>query len=135
MIDSLKTFLHNQFILKDLDKLKHFLSLERARTHNGIFFSQINYTLLLLEDTGFLGCIPATLPMDPKARLGSFEGELLDDTSLCRRLVGRLLYLTISPPDITFAVYKLSQFVSQPRQPHLDAVHRLLQYVKATPGQ
>ena len=55
--------------------------------------------------------------------------------SLYRRLVGRLLYLTISRPDITFAVHKLSQFVSQPRSTHLSAVHHLLRYLKGHPGQ
>lgn len=80
----------------------------------------------LIEDIGILAHKPALLPMDPKAKLSSFEGELLEDASLYHRLVGRLLYLTISRPNITFAIHKLSQFVSQPRQPHLDAVHYLL---------
>ena len=52
-----------------------------------------------------------------------------------RRLIGRLLYFTVSRPDITFTVHKLSQFVSQPRQPHLDAAHHLLQYLKSSLGQ
>ncbi|XP_022887164.1 uncharacterized protein LOC111403045 [Olea europaea var. sylvestris] len=135
IIDSLKGFLHSQFKLKDLGVLKYFLGLEIARSHNGIFLSQRNYTLQLLEDAGFLGCKPANLPMNPKARLNSFEGKLIDDSSQYRRLVGRLLYLTISRPDITFVVHKLSQFVSQPRQLHLDVVYHLLRYLKAAPGQ
>lgn len=75
------------------------------------------------------------MPMDSKARLSSFEGELLEDSSMYRRLISRLLYLTVSRPHITFAIYKLSQFVSQPRKPHLTAVHHLLQYIKANLGQ
>lgn len=134
-IDFLMVFLHNQFKLKDLGKLKYFLGLEIGRSQKGIFLSQCHYTLQLLEDTGFWGCKPALLPMDPKAKLNSFDGEALEDASLYRRLVGRLLYLTISRLDITFAIHKLSQFISQPRQPHLDVVHHLLRYLKAAPGQ
>lgn len=126
IIENLKTFLHSQFKLKDLGNLKYFLDLEIARTRNEIFFSQRNYTLQLLEDAGFLGCKPDVLPMDPKIRLSSFEGKLLDDFSMYRRLIGCLLYLTISRPEKTFAVHKLSQFIFQPRQPHLNAAHHLL---------
>lgn len=82
-----------------------------------------------------MGCKLAQLPMDPKARLSSFEGTLLDDASLYRKLVGRLLYLTVTWLDIMFVVHKLSQFIAQPRQPHLDAVHHLLKYLKKAPGQ
>lgn len=71
----------------------------------------------LLENIGFLACKPLHLPMDPKVRLSSFEGDLLSDVdaSSYRRLIGALLYLTISRPDIIFAVHNLSQFVSQLR--------------------
>ncbi|XP_072950413.1 uncharacterized protein [Typha angustifolia] len=134
-ITSLKEFLNTHFKFKDLGKLKYFLGLEIARSAKGIFLSQRHYTLQLLEDTSFLASKPATLPMDPKLKLSSFEGDLLEDASLYRRLVGKLLYLTISRPDITFVVHKLSQFVSKPRQQHLVAIHHLLRYLKATPGQ
>ncbi|XP_052202137.1 retrovirus-related Pol polyprotein from transposon RE1 isoform X2 [Diospyros lotus] len=73
--------------------------------------------------------------MLPNTRLCSFEGDLLPDPSVYRRLIGRLLYLTVSRPDITFTIHKLSQFISQPRQPHLDAAHHLLRYLKTAPGQ
>lgn len=91
----------------------------------GNFFSQRHYTLQLLQDAGFLAYKPALLPMDPMTLLCSFEGKLLADASLYRRLIGPLLYLTISVFDITFAVHKLSQFISQSKQPHLNDVHRL----------
>ncbi|XP_022861718.1 uncharacterized protein LOC111382079 [Olea europaea var. sylvestris] len=134
-ITSFKSLLHSQFKLKDLGNLKYFLGLEITRSKKGIFFITKKYALQLLEDSGFLACKPAMLLMDPKLKLSSLEGDLVLDTSMYRKLIGRLLYLTISRPDITYAVHKLSQFVSWPRKPHLDVAHHLLQYIKASPGQ
>jgi hypothetical protein len=73
--------------------------------------------------------------MDPGILLNDKDGALLEDITEYRRLVGRLIYLTISRPDIAYAVNKLSQYVSKPRVPHLQAAHHLLRYLKATTGQ
>jgi len=73
--------------------------------------------------------------MYPNLKLSMLNGELLTDPSMYRRLLGHLMYLTISRPDITFVVNKLSQYMQNPRTPHLDVVHHLLQYIKGTPGQ
>lgn len=114
-IDVLKTHFHTTFKLKDLSSLKYFLGLKLARSSAGIFMSQRKYTIQLLEDTDFLACKPTNLPMDPHLKLSAFDGFLLVDPSVYKCLIGHLLYLTVSRPDITFAVHKLSQFVSQPR--------------------
>ncbi|XP_031249394.1 uncharacterized protein LOC116107227 [Pistacia vera] len=123
------------FKLKDLGGLKYFLGLEIAQSKQGIALSQRHYTLQLLEDSGYLACKPTVVPMDPKLRLTATEGELLSDITHYRRLVGKLLYLTLSRPDITFAVHKLTQFLAQPHLPHLKAMHHLLRYLKNSPGQ
>lgn len=73
--------------------------------------------------------------MDPGQHFTSIDGELLPDPSAYRRLLGRLLYVSISQPDICFVVKKLSQLMSQPRMPHLQDAHYILRYLKATPGQ
>ncbi|XP_022873700.1 uncharacterized protein LOC111392570 [Olea europaea var. sylvestris] len=86
-IESLKTFLHTQFKLKDPGQLKYFLGLEITRSQKSIFLSQHHYSFQLLEDAGFLACKPAALPIDPKVCLSLFEGELLADASLHRRLL------------------------------------------------
>lgn len=72
----------------------------------------------------------ASLPMDPALRLRAVTSSLLSDPSIYRRLIGRLLYLNVSRPDISFAVHKLSQFVSHPRKIHLIDVYTVLRYLK-----
>ncbi|XP_024029987.1 uncharacterized protein LOC112094104 [Morus notabilis] len=135
VIDGLKQFLHGQFKFKDLGHLKFFLGLEIARSSAGLVLSQRYYALQLLEDSGYLACKPAAEPMDAKIQLCADEGSPLSDASQYRRWIGRLLYLTITCPDITFVVHKLSQFLTKPREPYLQAVHHLLRYIKASPGQ
>ncbi|XP_019095607.1 PREDICTED: uncharacterized protein LOC109130480 [Camelina sativa] len=73
--------------------------------------------------------------MDPSDVLNGETGTLLANVEQYRRLVGKLMYLTFTRPDITFAVHKLCQFTSAPRQPHLNAVYKVLHYLKGTVGQ
>ena len=66
--------------------------------------------------------------MEINLKLTSDEGGPLTDPTLYRRLIGKLLYLTITQPDITYVVNQLSQFLSAPRIPHFKAAMRVLQY-------
>ena len=134
-IEVLKKYLHTCFKLKHLGTLKYFLGLELARSSDGPFLSQRQYTLQLLEDTSFLALKPSLLPMDPNLKLQCDSGEVLSDPSAYKCLIGRLLYLPVSRHDITFAIHKLSQYVAQSRQTHLLVVQTLLRYLKGCPNQ
>jgi Reverse transcriptase (RNA-dependent DNA polymerase) len=134
-ISAVKAFIQSQFKTKDLGTLKYFLGIEVARSRKGIFLSQRKYTIDILKETGLLGAKPADFPMDQNLKLNSEDGHLLNNPSPYRRLVGRLIYLTITRPEITYAVNMLSQFMHNPRQPHMDAATRVLRYLKSSPGK
>eukprot|EP00257_Ricinus_communis_P023387 XP_015583359.1 uncharacterized protein LOC107262389 [Ricinus communis] len=70
--------------------------------------------------------------MEKNLKLTREDGVLISNPTLYHRLVGSLIYLTITRPDISFAVQVVSQFVSQPRRHHLSTVHRILRYFKGT---
>ena len=89
----------------------------------------------ILTDTGMLDCKPVDTPMDPNVKLVPSQGELLRDLGRYRRLVGKLNYLPITRPDISFPVSVVSQFLQSPCGSHWDVVVRILSYIKGTPGQ
>ncbi|KAL4324423.1 hypothetical protein GQ457_11G022250 [Hibiscus cannabinus] len=134
-ITDIKEYLDNAFKIKDLGKLNFFLGFEIARSSVGINLCQRKYTLDLLNDSGFIDSKPAPTPIVPNKHLSKQDGIPLDDVTGYRILVGKLLYLTNSRPDISFAVQQLSQFISAPTDLHLKALHRVLRYLKGTPGQ
>jgi hypothetical protein len=127
--------LGDHFKLKDLGNLKYFLGIEVARSKKCIFLSQRKYALEVLEDTGFLNAKPNTFPIEQNLALSKHDGDLIADSSSYRRLVGKLIYLTITKPDLAYAVQVLSQFMDKPRTSHLDAAHRVLWYIKQSSGQ
>ena len=97
-----------------------------ARSDKGISIGQRKYALEVLKEAGMTTCKPSKVPMEQNLKLSKFHGKLLSDPRMYRRLVVRLLYLTITRPDIGYAWNKLSQFVSKPKKPHLDATYKVL---------
>ncbi|KAL5562933.1 hypothetical protein UlMin_032680 [Ulmus minor] len=124
-----------QLKLKDLGKLKYFLGIEVSQSKKGIVLSQRKYVLEILEDTGYLSAKPVNSPMEQNLSLNKDKGEFISDPTSYRSLVGRLIYLTITRPDLVYVVHLLSQHMDKPRHPHLEAAQRVLQYVKYTLGQ
>ncbi|XP_024171978.1 uncharacterized mitochondrial protein AtMg00810-like [Rosa chinensis] len=133
-IAALKNFLHSHFRIKDLGDLKHFLGIEVSTSSNGIFISQRKYALEIVKDAGLIGAAPTDSPMERDLKL-SDKSDLLKDPARYRRLVGRLIYLTVSRPDFTYSVHVLSRFMHQPRKLHMEAALRVVRYIKKAPGQ
>ncbi|KAG7536929.1 GAG-pre-integrase domain [Arabidopsis suecica] len=137
-IQDTKDFLKSTFDIKDLGELKYFLGIEVCRSKEGLFLSQRKYTLDLLSQVGKLGAKPAKTPLedDYKAsRKGELDNKPFEDVTQYRRLVGKLIYLTITRPDICFAVNVVSQHMQAPTLHHWNMVNRILKYLKGAPGQ
>uniref|UniRef100_A0A2N9EKK0 Integrase catalytic domain-containing protein n=1 Tax=Fagus sylvatica TaxID=28930 RepID=A0A2N9EKK0_FAGSY len=134
-IQILINHLSSSFLTKDLGKLRYFLGIEVTRSKAGISLSQRKYTLDILQDTSYLGSKPVATPMEPNLKLMPDKGDFVDDPDTYRRLVGKLIYLTITWPDISYAVSIVSQFMTNPRVPHMNAVIRILKYLKNAPGR
>ncbi|XP_024190621.1 uncharacterized mitochondrial protein AtMg00810-like [Rosa chinensis] len=130
-----KQFLSSHFKLKDMGQLKYFLGIEVARSKQGIALCQRKYALEILEDTGFLGAKSSRFPVNQSISLTQTNGDLLDDPSQYCRLVGRLIYLTITRLDLVYVIHLLSQFMDKPKKPHLEAAHKVLRYIKQAPEQ
>ena len=120
-IKRLKENMSKEFEVKDLGQLKYFLGIEIARSPKGIVLSQRKYVLDLLCETGMLGCRPASTPIDANHKLSAESGDPLNKERY-QRLVGRLIYLCHTRPDISYAVSVVSRYMHDPRSGHLDAV-------------
>ncbi|CAL9014541.1 unnamed protein product [Prunus brigantina] len=103
-ISQLQDYLATEFEMKDLGGLKYFLGIEVARSQQGIFLSQRKYVLDLLTDTGMLDCKPADTPIVQNHHLGEYPDQVPTNKERYQRLVGRLIYLSHTRPDIAYAV-------------------------------
>jgi len=100
-----------------------------------LFLTQRKYALEIIDECGLLGAKPASVPMEENHKLALADGKFLEDPTRYRRLLGCLIYLTITRPDITYAFHILLQFMQAPREEHMETARRVVQYLKGTPGQ
>ncbi|XP_020970300.1 uncharacterized protein LOC110268460 [Arachis ipaensis] len=133
-IQAVKIFLDDKFKIKDFGLLKFFIGMEVARSNAGIALYQRKYALDLITDCGLLGAKPASTPMEYTTSLSKASGSPLPDATIYRRLVGRLLYLTNTRPDLSYSVGCLSQFMDSPTDAHLKAAYRIIRYLKQSPA-
>ncbi|GAV89144.1 hypothetical protein CFOL_v3_32563, partial [Cephalotus follicularis] len=122
--------------------------IEVARSSLGLVLNQRKYALELISEAGLSGGKPTGTPIEQNAKLTTIEYDAgtsdskkaaendpkIDDVAGYQRLVGRLIYLTITRPDISYSVQILSQFMHAPKQSHMEAALRVLRYLKNKPG-
>ncbi|GFZ05457.1 hypothetical protein Acr_17g0010290 [Actinidia rufa] len=131
-IATLKTFLSLQFEMKDLGSLSYFLGIEVSSSADGYSLSQTKYASDLLSHASLTDNKTVDTLLENNVWLNTSDGEPLSDPTLYRQLVGSLIYLTVTRPDISHAVHIVSQFMSAPRSTHYAAALRILRYVKGT---
>ncbi|KAJ1704358.1 hypothetical protein LUZ63_004137 [Rhynchospora breviuscula] len=134
-IRNFKSYLSGAFSMKDLGMLKYFLVIKFARNPTGLVLSQRKYTLDILAEYGLLGSKPATTPLEQNHNMSALKGERMLDPEKYRRLVGKLIYLTITRPELSYSVHIFAQFMHSPLRAHYDAALRVLRYLKNSPGQ
>eukprot|EP00253_Pinus_taeda_P025042 PITA_25042 len=130
---ALQEQLAREFEMKDLGKLRYFLGIEVSRSKKGIFLSQWTYVLDLLKEIGMIGCSPASTPMEENLKLGVHPNQVPANKERYQRLVGRLMYLAHTWPDLTYALSVVSQFMHSPSEEHMNVVIRILRYLKSSP--
>jgi len=125
------TSLHSEFAMKDLGELHHFLGMHVQRRGTGLFLSQRQYMVDLLERAGMAECKPCATPVDINPKLPA-DGPPVQNPSDYRSLAGALQWLTFTRPDLAYAVQQVCLFMHDSREPHLAALKRILRYVRGT---
>ncbi|WVZ74832.1 hypothetical protein U9M48_022958 [Paspalum notatum var. saurae] len=128
VIDSIS----NEFKLKDMGPLHYFLGIQVQRTSHGFFLSQQHYANDLLDRAGMTDCRPCATPVDTAGKLSATAGNPVDDASSYRSIVGALQYLTMTRPDIQYAVQQACLHMHAPTANHLALVKRILRYIRGT---
>jgi hypothetical protein len=100
--------LHTEFAMTDLGDLHFFLGISVCRTPDGLFLSQLQYAVDLLQRAGMSECHPTATPVDARAKLSASEGAPIADPTEYKSLAGALQYLTLTRPEIAYAVQQVS---------------------------
>nr|GEV39666.1 ribonuclease H-like domain-containing protein [Tanacetum cinerariifolium] len=133
-INNVKKFLSSKFKIKDLGELKYFLSIKVLKTDKGgLCLSQRKYCLELLHDYGLLESKPVSIPQPENIILAHKEKEgdkFLKNITNYQRLIGKLIYMTLTRPNISYSVHCLSQHMHAPLQSHMHLGLRVLMYLK-----
>lgn len=128
--------LNKDFALKDLGDLHFFLGIEVRKVNDGLILNQAKYAQDVLARVGMTDCRGAPTPLSSSEKITAHEGDLLgpDDSTKYRSVVGALQYLTLTRPDISYAVNKVCQYLHAPTTVHWTAAKRIMRYIKHTVG-
>ncbi|KAJ0954577.1 putative RNA-directed DNA polymerase [Helianthus annuus] len=126
------TQLSTEFAMSDFGSLHHFLGITVTRDYNSLFLAQTQYARDILHRANMTACKPCHTPVDTNSKLSASDGSPLPDGSLYRSLAGALQYLTITRPDLAYAVQQICLFMHAPRDTHFDFLKRVLRYLHGT---
>ncbi|KAL8116648.1 hypothetical protein AgCh_022990 [Apium graveolens] len=132
IIERFKKEMSTHFDMSDLGKLAYYLGIEVQQSGGLIKLKQTAYAKKMLEKASLNDCNPTKYPMDPKLLITKDEGGVAVNSTEFKSLVGGLRYLVHTRPDLAYAVGIVSRFMERPTQMHLNAVKRILRYVKGT---
>jgi hypothetical protein len=126
--------LKDDFALKDLGPLRYFLGIEVSRSDDGLHLSQKKYTTDILERADMTSCKPAPTPLSCSTKISAQVGTPLssEDGTKYRSIVGVLQFLTLTCPDISFAMNKVCQYLHAPTSVHWTAVKCILRFLNHT---
>ncbi|GJY57099.1 putative ribonuclease H-like domain-containing protein [Tanacetum coccineum] len=133
LCDEFEQIMHNRFQMSSMGALTFFLGLQVKQKEDGIFISQDKYVGEILKKFGFSSIRTTSTPMETNKALTKDEDGEDVDVHLYRSMIGSLMYLTSSRPDIMFSVCACSRFQVQPKVSHLNAVKRIFRYLKGQP--
>jgi len=132
LVEEFKTNMKDKFEMNELGLLSYFLRMEVTQSEQGYFLCQKRFTMKLLNKFVMENCKPVSTPMVLGQKLMKEDGAPKTNGKTYRSLVGSLLYLIATRPDIVFAVNYLSRFMQSPSQIHFVAAKRVLRYLKGT---
>lgn len=131
-ISDVKAFLNSEFSIKDLGEADFFLGIQIHQSEKVIDISQHKYIQGILLECNLMNAKSYDTSFPTAYKISKTDGVPLSNPSKYRRLIGQLLYLTVTRPDITFAIQQLSQFMSQPTGQHWKLGLRVFKYLKGT---
>ena len=131
-IAKVKKELQAGFKMTDLGLLHYYLGVEVFQRPHHIFISHSKYAAEVLQRFCMQDCKPVLTPMEQNLKLSKFEGGEKVDSTTYRQLIGSLIYLTNTRPDLSYAVSILSRFMQEPRDSHWNAAKRVLRYIQGT---
>ncbi|KAB2605263.1 hypothetical protein D8674_004980 [Pyrus ussuriensis x Pyrus communis] len=134
MFKDFKQSMMIEFDMTDLGKMKYFLGIEVSQRSDGIFIGQRKYAQEVLDRFRMDQCNPVNNPVVPGFKLVKDEGGVRVDSTFYKQIVGSLMYLTATRPDMTYVVSLISRYMERPTEMHLQAAKRVLRYVKGTIG-
>ncbi|XP_071704142.1 uncharacterized protein [Rutidosis leptorrhynchoides] len=132
LVEEFKKQMKSEFEMSDLGLMHYFLGMKINQQTSGVYISQKKYASDMLKRFNMFSCKPVTSPLVLNCKLSKEDGDKLADPTLYRSIIGSLLYLAISRPDLAYAASFLSRFMTSPTSSHLGAARRVLRYLKGS---